>query len=196
MKGSFISNIHNLSSFSSSKETFIQQPKKISILLHQPEYKTRTVSLNPTCPISILNKFYQDGSTYISNGKVLDIQKSFCDYHIIDKTIIVIISSRMAKTSNNLIERIIQMTNDEQFQKKLLIESNKNNKKEIARIRDIRILKNEIKRVVFKQPNFVENYYDYVFNMVIMPKNTNDEIHFKTEYDVKEPSTEALPVLW
>ena len=197
MERSYMPNpVNSLVSCGSLNAEFQNYSQKISILLHQPAYKTRILNINRTYPISVLNKFYQQNSTYILNGEILDINKSFSEYQITDRSIIVIISPKMAKYVSNSIDNFIQMSKDEHFQQKIMIQTNKNNKQEVARIRDIRLMKNEMKRKIFKNPNSIENYYNNIFDMNVKPNDPKNEIHLETESKSEELSCEPLPKLW
>ena len=197
MERSFSSNpVNSLASYCTFDAVYHQQQKQISIVLHQPSYKTRIVKMNPMCSISILNKVYQQGSIFISNGVILDSDKSFIDYDITDEAIITIVSPKMANLKKNIIEKIIEMTKDDNFQQKIMIQTNKNNRQELFRIRDIRLMKKENKRKFYKRYALYEDYYKKIFEMNVKNDNQYNETNLTTENEANEPSCEPLPILW
>lgn len=171
-----------------------EQSYKMNIYVYQPRVNIRHIKLNPNNSISVLNQMYKPDSTYIYNGQILDIQKSFHYYRISSESKIVLIPSFMSKRDPNFVERWLQITSDkDNFEKKIETNINIKNKREIARIKDIRYIKNELRR---------KHLGSYLSECASRRLNSNlesndDNIVLSTDYKTPDvPSCEPLPLIW
>lgn len=171
----------------------------MKIYVYQPFMRIRHIKLNMLSPISILSRIYPPNSIYIFNGQILDVSKSFLFYNIKNENKIVLITSLMKKSDPKLVDKWIKNTTDqESFEERVDLNINKNCRRELARIKDIKFYKLEIKRKTFGK--FLKNQNTDLMNSNSFNANRNkfqEEIDLKIDYNqLKEPSFDPLPVLW
>ncbi|KAK8896620.1 hypothetical protein M9Y10_014531 [Tritrichomonas musculus] len=171
----------------------------MKIYVYQPFMRIRHIKLNMLSPISILSRIYPPNSIYIFNGQILDVSKSFSFYNIKNENKIVLITSLMKKSDPKLVDKWIKNTTDQDsFEERVDLNINKNCRRELARIKDIKFYKLEIKRKTFGK--FLKNQNTDLMNSNSFNANRNkfqEEIDLKIDYNqLKEPSFDPLPVLW
>lgn len=186
----------SVSSFNFSYEEMTRSKNKdssetIAIFLYLPFYKIYRILLNTNSSISILDKVMEQGSIYIYKGQILDTKRSFLEYNIIHETALVVISQGIISLNKDIIEKWLKISEKEIFHQKVKIGSNQNNQNEIARIKDIRNMRNEMKR-----RSFCHNKLS-LSNVPSKIKVNFDESKLITDYEEQEePSCEPLPIIW
>ena len=165
--------------------------KTIAIFLYLPFYKIYRIILNVNSSISILDKIIKQDSIYIYKGQILDKKRSILEYNIIEETALVVISQGIINFNKEIIEKWLKISEKEIFHQKVKIGSKQNNQNEMARIKDIRNMRNEMKRRSF-------GHNKVSFSNVPSKINIKfDEIKLITEYkEQEEPSCEPLPIIW
>lgn len=171
-----------------------EQTNKMNIYVLQPFSRIRHIKLNPKESISVLNQLYLPDSTYIHKGKILDITKSFLFYRISNESKIVNISPVMAKNNPNFIEKWLKITSDsENFEKKIETSINKKNRNEIARLKDMKLNKCELRKKHLGA--YLTKCVNRKVNDVLI--NDNDQPSLKIDFESTDsPSCNPLPVLW
>lgn len=171
-----------------------EQTNKMNIYVLQPFSRIRHIKLNPNESISVLNQLYQPDSTYIHKGKILDINKSFLFYRINNESKIVNISPVMAKSNPNFIEKWLKITSDaENFEKKIETSINKKNRNEIARLKDMKLNKCELRKKHLGA--YLTKCVNRKVNECLI--NDNDQPSLKIDFEsIDSPSCNPLPVLW
>lgn len=177
-----------------NSEHSLMNKNEYTIYICQPFNRIKHIKLNKNSSISILSKIYQDGSLYIYNGMILDITKSFAHYNIKNDSKIVMISSNMIKEDPNNIDKWLRITSDqERFEEKINMNIKKTNRREVARLRDIKSMKNELKR-----KHFCSTTKLLMKNKINSKKSIPDEKNqLKIDYNTSSsPSNEPLPIIW
>lgn len=170
---------------------------RITIYVYQPNARIRHIRLNKNSLISVLNAVYPKDSLYIYNGEILDNSKSFVYYNINKDNIIVLISSDMNKQNPNFSDKWLRLTNDkEKFEEMISLILDKNNRREIARLRDIRSMKNELKRRRFGSTSKVLNT-QFCKTENQFKENNKEGEQLNVGYDsLNSPSIDPLPIIW
>lgn len=178
----------------------------LKIYVYQPFVRIRHIKINGLCPISILNGLYPSDSVYIFNGQILDSQKSFLSYNLVNGSKVVLLPSHVTQSNPQFLEKWLRLTGDkDNFEQRIDLNINQNSRRELAKIKDLKIQKLELKRKRFnsyvKSRTMLQTKLDnpYLSN----DKGDNDEINsscnttlninFKTS---DSPSSKPLPVLW
>ena len=163
----------------------------IAIFLYLPFYKIYRIILNVNSSISILDIIIEQGSIYIYKGQILDNKRSFLEYNVIHETALVVISQRNISLNKEIIEKWLKISEKEIFHQKVKISSNQNNQNEISRIKDIRYMRNEMKRRSFGHTKQSLSNLSSKINIKF------DESKLITDYkEQEEPSCEPLPIIW
>lgn len=164
--------------------------ERMIIYVYQPFIRFKQIRINKKSPISALNIIYPKDSLYIYGGQILDVSKSFVDYGIKEDNKIVLFPSNMKERNPKFIEKWLILTdNKEKFEE--TVNLNKSYRYELARLRDIKNMKNELKgRNFYSTQSFktAENYYK---------NNKEEEQLLNYEYDsLNTPSIDPLPIIW
>lgn len=186
--------MHNNEKCNDNSEHSLMNKNEYSIYICQPYNKIKHIKLNKNSSISILSKIYPDGSLYIYNGIILDITKSFAHYNIKNDSKIVMISSNMSKEDPNNIDKWLRITSDqERFEERINMNIKKTNRREVARLRDIKSMKNELKR-----KHFCSTHKLLMKNTINSKKSIPDEKdQLNIDYNTSSsPSNEPLPIIW
>ncbi|KAK8842427.1 hypothetical protein M9Y10_026010 [Tritrichomonas musculus] len=168
----------------------------ITIYVFQPGIRIRHIKLDSNNCISILYAIYPNDSKFIFKGQILDISKTFLQYQINNENKIVLISPMMIHHNPFLVDRWLKITNDQKsFEERINLNVNKNSRLEIARLKDIKLLKLEVKRKKFDKYLKSQNASQYN-SIESINKNQTDEkleINYKS---IDSPSIDPLPIIW
>lgn len=168
----------------------------ITIYVFQPGIRIRHIKLDSNNCISILYAIYPNDSKFIFKGQILDISKTFLQYQINNENKIVLISPMMIHHNPFLVDRWLKITNDQKsFEERINLNVNKNSRLEIARLKDIKLLKLEVKRKKFDKYLKSQNASQYN-SIESISKNQTDEkleINYKS---IDSPSIDPLPIIW
>lgn len=174
----------------------------LRIYIYQPFIRIRSIKLNAYVPISILNNMYPPDSIYIFNGQVLDTQRSFVSYQITNGNKIVLLPSHVKNSNINYMEKWLKLTGDkENFEKRIELNIKQNSRMELARLKDLKFQKFELKRKRFnsylKSRAIFQANPDSLNYFSNNEMNANDGIVLNTDFESDDsPSCEPLPVLW
>lgn len=168
----------------------------ITIYVFQPGIRIRHIKLDSNNCISILYAIYPNDSKFIFKGQILDISKTFLQYQINNENKIVLISPMMIHYNPFLVDRWLKITNDQKsFEERIDLNVNKNSRLEIARLKDIKLLKLEVKRK--KYDKYLKSQNSNQYNSIeSINKNQTDEkleINYKS---IDSPSIDPLPIIW
>ena len=168
-----------------------------AIYICQPFHRIKHIKLNKNSSISILNDIYPKDSLYIYSGQILDISRSFVYYNIKKDNKIVLIPSNMKKRNPNFIDKWLKLTNDkEQFEDMVNIKMKKTSRSELARLRDIKCMKNELKQKRFCLKHKLLNEQSFGIEKQFYVNNKEEE-QLNVEYDLSTtPSVDPLPIIW
>ena len=180
-------------------QTIANDAKLMPIYIYLPFYKIFRIKINNDSSLSLLDSVFTSESIYIYNGRVLDKDQSFIKYNIAPESAIVSLSPKIIQKYKNITEKWIKITsNNEIFNQKIKMNASKENQKEIARIRDIKSMRNEMKHKQFGHSKL--NSYKLPSNLKSLNFSINDkneEITLITDYPEQEdPSCEPLPIIW
>lgn len=118
-----------------------------NIYLYQPHMRIQHIKVKSDRPISTLSRQYVSDMAFIFNGQILDKEKTFSDYAIVDGSKIVMLPEEAIKNDLTFKEKWLNITSDkENFDKKIEISVNSVCRKEISRLNDIKYQKLEMKR--------------------------------------------------
>ena len=170
---------------------------EFTIYICQPFHRIKHIKLNKNSSISILNDIYPKDSLYIYSGQILDISRSFVYYNIKKDNKIVLIPSNMKKRNPNFIDKWLKLTNDkEQFEDMVNIKMKKTSRSELARLRDIKCMKNELKQKRFCLKHKLLNEQSFGIEKQFYVNNKEEE-QLNVEYDLSTtPSVDPLPIIW
>lgn len=171
----------------------------INIYVYQPYIRIRSIKLKSCFLVSALNTIYPANSTYIFNGQILDINKSFCYYNIQNENKMVLISSNMMKSSPNCIQKWISITSrKDYFEERINLNIKNDFRKEIARVKDIKIFKMENRKKHFGQ--FAISQFKKYSKLSFLANEKNDNLeNAKINFDYNPldcPSNDPLPIIW
>lgn len=171
----------------------INHEKEMKIYVLQPFLHIIQIKLNANIPISTLNNLFPYESLFLYNGQILDSQKNFIEYKISDNGKIVMIPSFLLKSNPSFIEKWLKETkNRENFEFKINIRINKRNNNELARLKDLKLFKKEMRQKNMKKFNKKEKVLKYYLNFL---NDAKDKL--KTDYvSLNSPSCSPLPILW
>lgn len=179
----------------------------LRVYVYQPFVRIRHIKLNAYCSIDILNGLYSPNSIYIFNGQILDTKRSFASYNLVNGNKIVCLPSHIEKSNPQYMEKWLRLTSDkENFEKRIDLNIKQSSRKELARIKDIKFQKLELKRKRFIsylrsrtlfQANLDESFsskdQDEDFCSL---KDSKESTTLNINYESTEPSCAPLPVLW
>ena len=142
-----------------------------------------------------MNRIYPIDSIYIFNGLILDNKKSFSDYGIKNDDKIVLISSKETNRNSGLLDKWIKITEDKNhFEERMSYNIKRENRQEIARLRDIKAFKYEMKPKRFgkNRQSTMNQHLNYHST-----NNNYNQIPLNLKYDhPEEPLDSALPIIW
>lgn len=176
----------------------------LRIYVYQPFVRIRHIKINGLCPISILNGLYPSDSVYIFNGQILDSQKSFLFYNLVNGSKVVLLPSHVKQSNPQFLEKWLRLTSDkENFEQRINLNINQNSRKELAKIKDLKIQRLELKRKRFnsyiRSRTMLQTKLDdpYLLNdkgdEINSSCNTTLNINFEAS---DSPSSKPLPILW
>lgn len=171
----------------------------MKIFVYQPYVRIRSIRLDAFYSISVLNRMYPADSTYIFNGQILDVEKSFYYYNIQNENKIVLISSNMMKSNPNFIQKWIDLTSrKDYFEERINLNIKNDYRKEIARMKDIKYLRMENKKRHFG--HFVKSQFRNQSKLSDWANDSNKNIEnskLNVDYDsLNNPSNDPLPIIW
>lgn len=166
--------------------------KDIIIYVYQPYIRIKRIKLDVDSHISILSKVFPQDSIYIFNGQILEINKTFSDYQIINDSKIVLITPLMLADDSELVLKWSKISKDfDALEERINFLICSSSREELARIKDIRIFKREMKR---------KNYSKFLESRDSSQRYINEfqkEIKLKIKYQhAKEPSEDPFPIKW
>ena len=180
--------------------------EEMNIYVYQPLVELRYIKLNSQEPISILNKIYPYDSIYIFNGQTLDIQKSFHFYNIYNNHIIILLKSSIYDCNPRLIDKWLRLTRDNiNLNKRIYLNFNNSTRRELSKIRDIKLNKTELKRRECRRYYKSKYFSQLIFNISFANDYTKNkdinEIIENTDLNIKyisfdSPSNDPLPIIW
>ena len=145
----------------------------------------------------LLNFFNESNDEYILifDGKIVDYRSTFIEINFINgKTIFAIRKNNYDESidmNSNILSNIMKLSKDTIFEKKIRVLTNRNAQSEYNKIMDIRYMKEEGSRCLYKKKN--HNYY---LNESC-ENETQKEIGLTINYDPpSEPCEDAMPILW
>ena len=145
----------------------------------------------------LLNHFHKNNEdyNYIYEGNIVDSKSTFNDIKFNEGELIFALRKnnedeslyQAAKTRS----KIIKLSKDSQFSKKIRVLTNRNAQSEYNKVMDIRLMKAEGNFNLYRK----KSHQSYL-NELNDEEMTND-ISITTEYEpLTEPCTEAMPILW
>lgn len=166
--------------------------KDIVIYVYQPYIRIKRIKLDVDSHISILSKVFPQDSIYIFNGQILEINKTFSDYQIINDSKIVLITPLMLADDSELVLKWTKISKDfDALEERINFLICSSSREELSRIKDIRIFKREMKR---------KNYSKFLESRDSSQRYINEfqkEIKLKIKYQpAKEPSEDPFPIKW
>lgn len=179
----------------------------IRIYVYQPFLRIKHIKLDSHESISILNQLYPSDSIYLFNGQILDNNKPFFYYDIENGNKIVLLSSSHVASNPHLIEKWKKLTSDKSnFEYNINLNINKSTRFEVAKLRDLRFNKIEVKKRRlrdFYRSKIKSQKYLGLFDNFNMNFDSNEN-----EKDIENsdliinyispvcPSNDPLPILW
>lgn len=166
--------------------------KDIIIYVYQPYIRIKRIKLDVDCHISILSRVFPQDSIYIFNGQILEINKTFSDYQIINDSTVVLITPLMLADDSELVLKWSKKSKDfDALEERINFLICSSSREELARIKDIRIFNREMKR---------KNYSKFLESRDSSQRYINEfqkEIKLKIKYQpAKEPSEDPFPIKW
>lgn len=170
----------------------------LKIYVYQPYIRIRSINLNANSKVNILNSLYPSNSKYLFNGQILDTEKTFKHYNILNENKIVLISENMMKSNPNSIQKWLSMTSKKDFEEKINLNIKNDYRKEIARLKDFKYFKIENQRKKYK--HFFKNQFMKQKKVLSWDNDYNEnknDIKLKTDFKpLGSPSCDPLPIFW
>lgn len=163
---------------------------KIKVLV--PGALTRTIILSKQNKIEKLSKCLQNNweHTFVYKGNIIDSNLSFNDIGIFNGDIIIIFQKNFNQFDNSDL-MLMKMSKESFFRHKLDMTTNNNVKKESYRLKDMRDLKIEGSRRLYKK----------MIHKIYLKNRKENDLSLANDLDINYkplpmPSTEAMPIIW
>lgn len=167
----------------------------ITVYLYLPFYKIYRLIVDSKSCLSALKTVVSPNSILIYKGEIMDDKKTISKCNIQNETSIICISPKITEKCRYAVDKWMKISMTDDFNQKVKTCINKKFRLELARIKDMKSIRNESKRKRFGKSKLNSCFLLTPNNQIYISDDENKSINI--DYEKKEePSCEPLPILW